>query len=65
MDEVRSHIYGFIKPMSILLLLAILLLNQPDLGTVIVLFVTTLALLFLAGANLYQFLVFFIQPRSL
>ncbi|MCV5696399.1 FtsW/RodA/SpoVE family cell cycle protein, partial [Escherichia coli] len=34
----------------------ILLLAQPDLGTVVVLFVTTLAMLFLAGAKLWQFI---------
>ena len=32
-------------------MLAVLLLAQPDLGTVVVLFVTTLAMLFLAGAK--------------
>jgi VCBS repeat-containing protein len=34
----------------------VLLLAQPDLGTVVVLFVTTLAMLFLAGAKLWQFI---------
>ncbi|MDE9591033.1 FtsW/RodA/SpoVE family cell cycle protein, partial [Xenorhabdus bovienii] len=47
---------GFCKPMGVMIALAILLLAQPDLGTVIVLFVTTLTLLFLAGAKLWQFL---------
>ena len=55
-DEVRSNIWGFLKPMGVLVVLAVLLLAQPDLGTVIVLFVTTLAMLFLAGAKLWQFL---------
>ncbi|GAA0475690.1 MULTISPECIES: cell division protein FtsW [Tatumella] len=55
-DEVRSNIWGFLKPMGVMVVLAVLLLAQPDLGTVIVLFVTTLAMLFLAGAKLWQFL---------
>ncbi len=55
-DEVRNNIWGFCKPMGVMLILAILLLLQPDFGTVIVLFVTTLGLLFLAGAKLWQFL---------
>lgn len=42
--------------MGVMLILAVLLLLQPDLGTVVVLFVTTLALLFLAGAKIWQFL---------
>ena len=36
-------------------LLALLLLLQPDLGTVVVMFATTIGLLFLAGARLWQF----------
>jgi len=56
-DEVRTRFLGFIKPMCILILMAILLLLQPDLGTVIVLVVTTLALLFLAGARLSPFII--------
>ncbi|MFS1538958.1 MAG: cell division protein FtsW [Candidatus Phlomobacter fragariae] len=56
-DEVKTRFLGFIKPMFILILMAILLLLQPDLGTVIVLIVTTLALLFLAGARLAPFII--------
>ncbi|MGP1924264.1 MAG: cell division protein FtsW [Arsenophonus sp. NEOnobi-MAG3] len=56
-DEVRTRFLGFIKLMCILILIAILLLLQPDLGTVIVLVVTTLALLFLAGARLVPFII--------
>jgi cell division protein FtsW len=52
-DEVRSNFWGFCKPMGVMVILAVLLLLQPDLGTVIVLFVTTLAMLFLAGAKLW------------
>ncbi|MBG2875117.1 cell division protein FtsW [Proteus alimentorum] len=55
-EEVRNNFWGFCKPMGVMLVLAVLLLLQPDLGTVVVLFVTTLALLFLAGAKIWQFL---------
>lgn len=55
-EEVRNNFWGFCKPMAVMLILALLLLAQPDLGTVIVLFITTLGLLFLAGAKLWQFL---------
>ena len=44
-DEVRNNLRGFLKPMGVIFVLAILLLAQPDLGTVVVLFVTTLAML--------------------
>jgi cell division protein FtsW len=54
-EEVVEHFKGFIKPLIVFFVAAILLLNQPDLGTVVVMFITTLSLLFLAGAKLWQF----------
>lgn len=53
--EVTENIKGFIKPLIVFFVLALLLLKQPDLGTVIVMFATTVSLLFLAGAKLWQF----------
>lgn len=55
-EEVRNNFWGFFKPMGVIVILSVLLLAQPDLGTVVVLFVTTLAILFLAGAKLWQFI---------
>ncbi|MBG6245848.1 cell division protein FtsW [Candidatus Symbiopectobacterium sp. 'North America'] len=55
-EEVRNNFWGFCKPMGVMVVLAVLLLAQPDLGTVVVLFITMLAMLFLAGAKLWQFL---------
>ncbi|AUG99434.1 cell division protein FtsW [Pectobacteriaceae bacterium CE70] len=55
-DEVRNNFWGFCKPMGVMVIISVLLLAQPDLGTVVVLFITTLAMLFLAGAKLWQFL---------
>lgn len=54
-DEVQENLKGFIKPLLVFFLLAVLLLLQPDLGSVIVMFTTTVGLLFLAGAKLWQF----------
>ncbi|MGL9769674.1 MAG: cell division protein FtsW [Sodalis sp. (in: enterobacteria)] len=54
--ELCTNFWGFCKPMGVMVLLAVLLLAQPDLGTVVVVFVTTLGMLFLAGAKLWQFL---------
>ncbi|WP_414835983.1 cell division protein FtsW [Candidatus Erwinia haradaeae] len=53
--EVRNYFWGFLKPMGVMLILAVLLLAQPDLGTVVVLFITTLSVLFLGGAKVWQF----------
>ena len=54
-EQVNEGAKGFFKPLFVYGLFAGLLLMQPDLGTVIVMFTTTLALLFLAGAKLVQF----------
>ncbi|WP_392566788.1 cell division protein FtsW [Utexia brackfieldae] len=54
--EVQRSFWGFFKPMTVMLVLSLLLLKQPDLGTVIVLFVVTLGILFIAGARLWQFI---------
>ncbi|MBU2072453.1 MAG: putative lipid II flippase FtsW [Gammaproteobacteria bacterium] len=54
-EEVRENLKGFVKPLLVLFAFAVLLLMQPDLGTVIVMFATAVALLFLAGARLWQF----------
>ncbi|GEA10681.1 cell division protein FtsW [Alteromonas sp. KUL49] len=54
-EEVTENLKGFIKPLIVFFVLAVLLLRQPDLGTVVVMFATTIGLLFLAGARLWQF----------
>ncbi|MGI5308323.1 putative lipid II flippase FtsW [Rheinheimera sp. WS51] len=56
-EEVRENFKGFFKPLVVLIVFAGLLLMQPDLGTVIVMFATTVALLFLAGARIWQFIL--------
>ncbi|MGX1925797.1 cell division protein FtsW [Vibrio sp. NH-7] len=56
-DEVRSSFFGgFIKPIIVFGTLAVLLLLQPDLGTVVVMLVTLFGMLFIAGAKMTQFL---------
>jgi len=55
-DQVMEDWKGFAKPLIVFAVLAALLLRQPDLGTIIVMFVTTFGLLFLAGAKLWQFI---------
>lgn len=56
-SEVRATFFGgFMKPIMVFGALALLLLGQPDLGTVIVMLVTLFGMLFIAGAKLSQFL---------
>jgi cell division protein FtsW len=56
-DEVRQTFFGgFMKPIMVFSALALLLLLQPDLGTVVVMLVTLFGMLFIAGAKLSQFI---------
>lgn len=58
-DEIQNQFRGFLKPMMILGLIAILLLREPDFGATVVVTATTLGLMFLAGMCLRHFLVLF------
>ena len=50
---------GFLRPMLLLCLACALLLAEPDFGAAIVLLATALAMLFVAGARLRDFCLFF------
>jgi cell division protein FtsW len=54
-EEVRSTIVGFLKPLAVLGLAALLLLIEPDFGSGVVLLSTGIGVLFLAGVRLRHF----------
>ena len=56
-ESVQTELAGFLKPVFILAVISILLLKQPDYGSCVVLCVTTLGMLFLAGAPLGRFFI--------
>jgi cell division protein FtsW len=56
-EEVRTSVLGFLKPLAVLGLAALLLLIEPDFGSGVVLLATSIGLLFLAGIRLRYFLV--------
>ncbi len=53
--EVVHSIWGFVKPMLLLIVAAALIMEQPDFGTTAVLLSTALGMLFLGGVPLWQF----------
>lgn len=55
LSVVRERIKGFIFPMSFFAAVVILLLLEPDFGSVVVLTVAVLGMFFMAGARLRQF----------
>lgn len=58
-DEVRSKQLSAFKPFLVVALLGALLLQQPDLGSAVVLVVITFGLLFIVGAKIWQFIALF------
>lgn len=58
-QTLRERFVGFLRPMLLLSLACGLLLAEPDFGAAIVLLATALAMLFVAGARIRDFLLFF------
>lgn len=54
--QITNQIHGFLRPMALLGCVTILLLQEPDLGAALVLLVTSLGMLFLAGPKLIPFI---------
>jgi len=54
-DEVRQAFMGFLKPILVLAVLCVLLILEPDFGSVAVMLAIALAMLFIGGVRLWQF----------
>ena len=54
-DEVRTQISGFLKPIGLLIIAAVLLLLEPDFGATVVLAAIVMGMIFMAGVKLFQF----------
>ncbi len=57
--SVREEFTGFLRPMIVLSVACVLLLAEPDFGATVVLLATALVMMFVAGARIRDFLVFF------
>jgi cell division protein FtsW len=57
-EEVRSSLWGFIKPMVLVGLAGVLLLLEPDFGASVVIIATVLAMMFIGGVSFIQFAAF-------
>jgi len=54
-EAVRKTGAGFIKPLALLLVAAVLLLMEPDFGATVVMMTTALVMMFMAGVSLWKF----------
>ena len=52
---VQTTFGGFVKPLLLIMLASALLLAEPDFGAAVVIVMTAMLMLFIAGARLYQF----------
>lgn len=59
LNNLRKNIWYVLKPIIVMLIMSLLLIYQPDFGSVIVLFTTTLTILFIAGVKLWKFIFLF------
>ena len=57
LKELQKELSGFMKPAILVILVTFLILLQPDLGSSAVIFLSVLAILFVAGVPMIQFLV--------
>ena len=55
-NEVRSEAKGFVKPLVLVGIISFLLMLEPDFGATVVIVMTMLALMFLAGSQLSGFI---------
>lgn len=55
-EQVKQNIMGFIKPMVILMVMAMLLLLEPDFGATVVIVTTVMAMLFLVGVKIRYYI---------
>ncbi|WP_133512626.1 putative lipid II flippase FtsW [Candidatus Thiosymbion oneisti] len=58
-EEVVTSLWGFLKPMILMVIASTLIMRQPDFGTTVILLATVLGLLFLGGVRLTHFAVLF------
>jgi len=58
--EIKTSLSGFLKPMALLAIIAVLLLKEPDFGATVVIMATVLGMMFLAGMQWRHFLLLFI-----
>lgn len=59
-EEIKQNFAGFLKPMGLLTIVALLLLKEPDFGATVVVMTTAMGMMFLAGMRLRHFSLVFI-----
>jgi len=58
-EEVATRLWGFLKPMALMVIASALIMRQPDFGTTAVLLATVMGMLFLGGVQVVHFAALF------
>ena len=56
-EDVQHSTYGLVKPLLLFSIACILLLMEPDFGSVVVILAIAMGMMYLSGARLWQFLI--------
>lgn len=56
-EEIETKLSGFLKPMALLAVIAMLLIKEPDFGATVVIIATAMGMMFLAGVHLRLFVL--------
>ncbi len=56
-EDLQQSAYGIVKPLLLLSIACVLLLQQPDFGASVVIMVIAMGMMFLGGAQIKQFLI--------
>ena len=59
--EVRSTLLGFVKPIAVLCVVAVLLMLEPDFGATVVIMATAMGVMFLGGVHFGQFFLLIVM----
>ncbi|MBA2653963.1 MAG: putative lipid II flippase FtsW [Gammaproteobacteria bacterium] len=60
-EEIKTSLFGFLKPLFLLGIISILLLLEPDFGATTVILLTSLGVMFLAKVRIWQFSALFLM----
>lgn len=60
-EEVRTTFYGFVKPIAVLCVIAVLLMLEPDFGATVVIMATAMGVMFLGGVRFGQFFLLIVM----
>ena len=63
-ESVRTTFAGFLRPLGLLVIIAVLLLLEPDFGAAAVLIATAVAMMWLAGVRVSQFMLLIIAVAA-